>query len=147
MCKLFSRKGELEMADLTQYKNLLTEKKAFLHLAFVRSNGSPHISPIWFNLPIDGLASGIITINTAKGRVKAHLKNGQKISASIMDPDNPYKYLGIEGSIVRKMDGEEAEKHIDQLAKKYLNQETYPYRKKSEQRIKYEIKVEKIITR
>ena len=56
------------------YRDLLEQKKAFANLATVMADGSPQVTPVWF----DHL-DGVIRVNTAKGRVKARtLRTGAK---------------------------------------------------------------------
>lgn len=64
------------------YLDLLQQKKAFANLATVMADGSPQVTPVWFDY-----ADGVIRVNTAKGRVKSHtLKPGASIALAIMDP-------------------------------------------------------------
>ena len=129
------------MKKLTEFNEIL-DKKSFLHLAFVKKDGSPHSTPIWMD---DDRENNIIYINTATGRVKTHLNVGSKVAGSIIDPDNPYNFLGFEGAIIHKTVGDSsADDHIDALAKKYLGQDKYPNRSDTETRIKLTIKVDKV---
>ena len=45
-----------------------------------------------------------------------------------MDPENPYRYLGIEGKVA-EVTKNGADAHIDKMAKKYLGMDKYPNRK------------------
>jgi len=128
------------MKTLKEFSEILN-KKSILNLAIIKKNGLPHVSPIWFS---DDRENGIIFINTATGRVKSALDVGSKVAGSILDPDNDYSYLGFEGTITERIMGEEAERHIDQLAKRYLGKDKYPYRSSDEKRIKLIIKVDKV---
>ncbi len=66
------------------YLDLLTQKKAFAELATVMPDGSPQVTPVWFDY-----TNGNIRVNTAKGRVKQrNMKEGSPVALSIMDPDN-----------------------------------------------------------
>jgi hypothetical protein len=47
-----------------KYLDLLQEKKAFANLATIMADGSPQVTPVWFDY-----ADGVIRVNTAKGRV------------------------------------------------------------------------------
>ncbi len=117
-----------------KYLDLLQQKKAFASLATVMSDGSPQVTPVWFDY-----ADGVVRVNTAKGRVKARtLHEGARVALSILDPDNPYRYLQIRGR-VRKLTEEGASDHIDSLAKKYLGKDKYPFARPDEVRIKCEI--------
>ena len=69
------------------YLDLLQHKKAFANLATILSDGSPQVTPVWFDY-----TGGQIRVNTAKGRVKSRtLKPGAPVALAIMDPDNPYR--------------------------------------------------------
>src|ERR1700726_3714544 len=93
----------------------LTQKKAFANLATVMPDGTPQVTPVWFDY-----TNGAIRVNTAKGRVKhRNLKQGSPVALSIMDPDNAYRYVQIRGKVTRVTE-QGADAHIDSLAKKYL---------------------------
>lgn len=133
------------MKNLSDYKDILIEKTSFAQVAIVRKNGTPHVTPLWFSVSEGDLNDGIININTATGRVKANnMQTGDKIAISIMDPENPYRFLGVEGTIQDRIMGEEAETHIDELALKYLGKDKYPYRTETEKRIKFHVKIDKV---
>ena len=116
------------------FLDLLTKKVSFAHLATVQPDGSPQVTPVWFDY-----ADGKIRVNTAKGRVKdRNMKHNPNVALSITDPDTPYRYLQVRGRIVRITE-EGANAHIDSLAKKYLGKDTYPFRSEGEVRVLYEI--------
>jgi PPOX class probable F420-dependent enzyme len=117
-----------------KYLDLFTGKKALASIATVMPDGSPQVTPVWFDY-----TNGKIRINTARGRVKArNMKVGVKVALAIIDPDNPYRYVGIRGPVVAETENG-ADAHIDSLAKKYINQDKYPFRQPGEVRVTYEI--------
>jgi PPOX class probable F420-dependent enzyme len=117
-----------------QYLDIMQQKKAFAVLATLMPDGSPQATPVWFDY--DGKT---LRINTAKGRVKArNLTDGARIAATILDPDNPYRYVQIRGQVRRVTEGG-ADAHIDSLAKKYLGKDKYPMRRPGEVRLLVEI--------
>jgi hypothetical protein len=67
------------------------------------------------------------------------MRERPKVAISILDPDNPYKYISIRG-VVQKRTEEGADDHINLLAKKYLDVDEYPYRSPDEIRVLYLIK-------
>jgi PPOX class probable F420-dependent enzyme len=116
------------------FHDLLEQKKAFAHLATIMKDGSPQVTPVWFDY-----TGGMIRVNTAKGRVKArNLREGAPVALSILDPDNPYRYIQIRGAVKRCVE-EGADQHIDSLAKKYLGKDKYPFGQPGEVRVMYEI--------
>ncbi len=127
------------MTDIPSgFKDLL-EKKAFASLATVNADGTPQVTPVWFDR--DGRQ---IRINTAKGRIKdKNLRSRPAVALAIMDPDNPYRYLQIRGRVasVTEMG---ADAHIDSLAKKYLGKDGYPYRKADEVRVIFTITPDRV---
>ena len=117
-----------------KYLDLLQQKKAFASLATVMPDGSPQVTPVWFDYK-----DGVIRVNTAKGRVKArNMKEGAAVALSIMDPDEPYRYVQVRGRVKRVTENG-ADDHIDSLAKKYLGKDKYPFRRPGETRLIYEI--------
>jgi PPOX class probable F420-dependent enzyme len=121
-------------AKLDQYLDLLKDKKAFAHLATVMPDGTPQVTPVWFDY-----AGGAIRVNSARGRVKdRNMKEGASVALSILDPENPYRYMQIRGR-VRKVTEDGAVAHIDALAKKYIGQDKYPWSKPGDVRVTYEI--------
>jgi len=113
--------------------DLLGTKKAFANIATVMKDGSPQVTPVWFDY-----AEGKIRVNTARGRVKSRtMRNGASVALAIMDPDNPYRYLQIRGRVVNVTETG-ADAHIDSLANKYLGK-NYPFRQPGEIRVKYDI--------
>jgi PPOX class probable F420-dependent enzyme len=123
------------MATIAQnFIDLLTAKKAFANIATVMKDGSPQVTPVWFDY-----TDGKIRVNTARGRVKARtLRPGAQVPMAIADPDNPYRYLQVRGRVLNVTE-DGADAHIDSLAKKYLGQDKYPFRQPDEVRIKCEI--------
>src|ERR1700676_762361 len=114
------------------------QTKAFASVATVLKDGTPQVTPVWFDTVGDH-----IRINTASGRVKARtLKEGRKVALAIMDPANPYRYMQIRGKVT-KVTKDGADAHIDKLAHKYLGTD-YPFRQPGEDRILIEIEPESV---
>jgi hypothetical protein len=91
----------------TEYLDLLQQKTASAHLATIMSDGTPQITPVWFDY-----TNGKLRVNSAKGRVKVrNMREGTPVALSILD------HVTEEG----------ASAHIDSLAKKYLGKDEYPW--------------------
>ncbi|HKP87107.1 MAG TPA: PPOX class F420-dependent oxidoreductase [Blastocatellia bacterium] len=123
------------MAEVIPEKYLdLFDKKAFAHLATVMPDGSPQVTPVWVDY--DGKH---VLVNSARGRRKdKNIGHNSAVSLSIMDPDNPYRYLEVRGRVT-EITEEGADAHIDKMAKKYLGQDKYPGRGPGEVRVLYKI--------
>ncbi len=126
------------MANAIPEKYLdLFEKKAFASLATVMPDGRPQVTPVWCDF--DGTD---VIVNTAKGRRKdLNMRANPQVSLAIIDPDNPYRYLEVRGSVVEVTE-DGADAHINKMAKKYLGVDLYPYRQPGEVRVLFKIKPE-----
>ncbi len=128
------------MTDIPAKYHDLMSKKAFANLATVMADGSPQVTPVWFDY-----TNGKVRVNTAKGRVKArNMIPGAKVAIAIMDPDNAYRYVQVRGAVARVTE-DGADQHIDALSQKYLGT-PYPHRQPGEQRIMIEITPEAVDT-
>lgn len=124
----------------TVYLDLLQEKKAFAHLATIMPDGSPQNTPVWFDY-----TNGKIRVNSALGRTKVrNMKVGAKVALSIMDPDNPERYVQLRGTVTRVAQDDAAAAHIDTLAYKYLGVDKNPYANASDVRVMFEITVNSV---
>jgi PPOX class probable F420-dependent enzyme len=120
------------------HEDLLSrEKQAFAGLALVLSDGTPQVTPVWF----DWNGEDII-VNTARGRVKDKiLRRKPVVALLIADPDDPYRYIQIKGHVVAENE-ENAYEDICDLQEKYHGNRDYP-RRPGEVRVTYKIKPEK----
>ncbi len=112
----------------------LFQKPAFANLATLMPDGRPQVTPVWIDY--DGKR---LLVNTAKGRVKdRNMRRDPRVSLSILDPENPYRYLEVRGK-VSEVTENGADAHIDKMAKKYLGKDKYPFRKPGEVRVLFKI--------
>ena len=116
------------------------ETKAFVHLAVSLKDGSPQVTPIWFDW--DGTH---VVINTARGRLKDRaLARKSKVALAISDPADPYKYLQIRGSVAEETE-EGGYEMICRLNEKYHGK--YEFSKVPGQvRVTYKVLPEKVFT-
>ena len=120
------------LADL-----LTREKRAFANLALTLSDGTPQVSPIWFDW--DGTH---FVFNTARGRVKDKVMHRHPVVAfSIVDPTNPYRYMMVRGRVVDETEVGGYDEICD-LNEKYHGHRDYP--KRPETRVTYKVLPEKI---
>ena len=117
-----------------QFLDLLNDNsKALLYLATIMPDGSPQVTPVWFE--IDG---EYILLNTNEGRVKdRNMRVRRKVAMTIQDPNDEYRYLGVRGEVVNYTT-EGADEHINKLSLKYDN-EPWTYRE-TQKRIIFKIK-------
>ena len=120
------------MAELDDSTRSKIEGPNLAFLAEVMEDGSPHVSPVWIDHE-----NGHLTFNTAIGRLKErNIRRDARVALSIADRDDPFSKVDIRGRVVEIIEGEEAERQIDALARKYIGQDTYPWRRPGEVRVK-----------
>jgi PPOX class probable F420-dependent enzyme len=119
--------------------NLLKpETKAFAYLALVRNDGTPHVTPIWFDF--DGK---YFIFNTQRGRVKDNIMHKHPVvSFVITDPQDPYRYVQVSGPIVEETE-EGAADSIRDLNQKYHGNRNYPL-KLGDVRVIYKVEAQHI---
>ncbi len=100
------------------YRDLLTaEKRAYAYLATLMKDGSPQLTPVWFDMDGDD-----IRINTARGRVKdQNMRDRRQVALVIADPDDPYRFLQVRGRVVEISEAKALE-HFNGLAAKYTGE-------------------------
>ncbi len=124
---------------LTSAAREIFAKKVLAHVASLGPEGEPHVTPVWVELDGDD-----IVINTALGRAKArNLANDARVAVSLTDPDNEYSVIAIRGKVVGfTTDG--GDEVIDRLAKKYLDVDSYPFRRDGEVRVTVRIGIDRV---
>lgn len=124
----------------SQFSDLF-QKKTFAALATLMPDGTPQVTPVWFDY-----VGAHVRFNTAKGRVKdKNLRRNPAVALAIQDPDDPYRYVQIKGWVAEVTEAG-ADAHIDALAKKYMGQDTYPNRRPGEVRVIFKIAPERVQT-
>ena len=117
----------------------ILEKKAFAHFATLMPDGSPQCSVVWIDY-----RDGNILVNSAVGRRKdKNVRADPRVAISVADPDNPYRQLMIRGRVTG-ITTEGGDDHIDFLAKKYLDADSYPFRRRGETRVIYTIEADAV---
>ena len=117
----------------------LLQEPAFCQLATLMPDGSPQNTQVWVDT--DGKH---ILINTAQGRQKErNVQRDPRVAVNVVDPTNAWRIGMVRGRVV-EVTTEGADELIDQLAKKYLNVETYPFRRPEEVRVTLKILPDKI---
>jgi PPOX class probable F420-dependent enzyme len=117
------------MKPLPDCARLLLQGRTFGFLAV--DDDGPHVSPVWVDT--DGRH---VLVNTAVGRVKERaMQEGARVALSLSPADDPYQHVDIRGRVVRRVEGDEAVEHINELALKYGR--THPFRlRPGERRVK-----------
>ena len=111
----------------------------FVQVSTLRPDGTIHTVPIWGDVEGD-----TVVLNTAEGRAwPQNLRRDGHTTLTVQNLENPYEYLTITGHVAEDT-SEGADAHIDKLAKKYLGQDTYPFRQPGEQRVIFRITPDRV---
>jgi PPOX class probable F420-dependent enzyme len=110
----------------------LLKEPQLAHFTTLMGDGEPQTTVVWIDVSDDGRR---ILVNTADGRVKTNnVERDPRVAVSVVDKANDWRYVLVQGRVVERTT-EGADAHIDAMAKKYLGQETYPFRSPTEQRV------------
>jgi PPOX class probable F420-dependent enzyme len=108
----------------------LLDAKGFAHLASTGPEGHPQSHPVWYDF-----RDGQLEVSTTKTRQKyRNVRRDPHVAVSILDPDNPYRYLEVRGRVVDFVDDPD-KTMIDHLAQKYLGKEEYPQKDPAAERV------------
>ena len=116
----------------------LFDKRAFASLATLMPDGRPQVTPVWvlYEPPY-------VVVNTTRGRVKdENMRRNPRVAVEVRDPDNPYRYVTVQGRVAR-ISEEDGREIIDKMAKKYHGHDTYQG-SPDEQRVTYRILPEQV---
>jgi PPOX class probable F420-dependent enzyme len=117
----------------------LIEAPNFCFVATLRTDGTPHVVPVWVDAD-----DGHVLLNSARGRAwPRNIERDPRVTLTVSNHDNPYEYTTVRGRVVEVTE-EGADAHIDKLAKKYLGQDTYPFRTPDERRIIVKVEPEQV---
>lgn len=108
----------------------ILRKVAFAHVATIGPSGEPQVNPVWFDW--DG---ELLRFSQTTTRQKyRNLQRDSHIAVSIQDPDNPYRYIELRGELENAED-DEGNAFLNRMAKKYIDQDTYPWAAPGEHRL------------
>ena len=117
----------------------LFDKKTIAYLAVHLKDQRMMVNPVWCSLDGDD-----VLINSAKGRAKDRIMRANpSVTLCITDPDSAFRFLEVRGRVTNiTTDGADA--HIDQMAKRYLGQDKYPYHQPGEERVMYRVRPDEV---
>ena len=127
------------MAALKEAQKRFLDENPFVGtVTTLRPDGSPHSTIVWVDVE-----DGKVSFNTALGRAKPrYLEQDPRASLLVVDPEDPYRWVSVSGHAELTEEGADAQ--IDKLAKKYIGEDEYPWRKPEETRVKVLIEPEQV---
>lgn len=108
----------------------LLKSTALAHVATIGPDSAPQVNPVWFDW--DG--RHLRFSQTTARQKKKNVERDPRIALSIVDPENPYRYLEIRGKVVA-IEPDRKNAFIDAMANKYMGVEAYPWHNPSDERV------------
>jgi PPOX class probable F420-dependent enzyme len=144
------REEVASLADLDPVYRQLIEEPVTAVIAVMGAAGRPNLTPVWFDYEGD-----IILLNLATHRRKVDwLKANPQATFLLMNPQNPYHWLSIKGTVTREIseddpaEGPRVTAQLNKIFKKYTGGEVYALRDPSldERRVLFEMSVDSVAT-
>ncbi|BBX01021.1 PPOX class F420-dependent enzyme [Mycolicibacterium moriokaense] len=85
----------ITMAAVPEGYESLLERPLYGHLATVRPDGTPQVNAMWFTWDGERLRF----THTTKRQKYRNIKANPAVAMSVIDPDNPYRYLEVRGVV------------------------------------------------
>lgn len=118
----------------------LLDRPIIVTLATVMPDGQPQATPIWADA-----YDGKVRINTVFGRQKdKNLRERKMATFLVVDPDNPYRWMEIRGSVVWESEGDDREV-IEKLSHDYVGA-PYASHNDTDRRVTFHIQPERVVT-
>jgi PPOX class probable F420-dependent enzyme len=103
--------------ELTEAQLAFLRAPNFAAVATLREDGAPQTSIVWIDTDGEHLE-----FNTKNARAKGrHLRRDPRVSVTVFDKDDPYRYLEIEGTAELALEG--AAEHMHQMSRKYTGED------------------------
>lgn len=127
-------------SELSERAREILREKNFATVSTLRQDGTVHGVVTW----VDTDAEGFVVLNTAEGRAwRKNVARDPRVTVTVANSANPYEYVSVTGTVVEDThDG--ADEHINRMAKKYLDQDVYPFRRPGEQRVKIRVRPDRV---
>lgn len=101
--------------SLDQDLKAFATAKNFAAFSTLLPDGRPQTHLMWVHADDDHLI-----INTEVERQKfRNVEGDSRVTVTVFDVDNPYRYVEARGRVVETVTGDEARSNIDELAQKY----------------------------
>jgi PPOX class probable F420-dependent enzyme len=119
-------------------KALFDSGKALGMLGLVSEDGTAQVTPVWITRDGD-----TPIFNTVTGRSKErNMRRDPRVTLTVVDPANGYSYVELRGHVEWE-EGEVANETINALAKKYIDQDVYPWSQPGDVRVNCRMVVER----
>jgi len=126
------------MAKLSEAQGTFLQEPNYAVVAVMRGEGPPQQTVVWVDWDGEHV---LLNLNTWRAKLE-HLRRDPHLSVLVLDRDDPYRWIGIEGEVV-EITEEGAAEHIVKQAGVYFGRDTYNF-KPGEQRILVKIEPQRV---
>jgi PPOX class probable F420-dependent enzyme len=111
--------GMHKMTD-SEWRAFVAEGTRTAKLATVRSDGRPHVAPVWFVMDGDDLL-----FNTGEGTVKGRNLSvpGARAAVCVEDDRPPFSFVTLEGTVTISEDPQELLRSATEIAERYMGKD------------------------
>ena len=81
---------------------------------------------------------------SARARSRGRVERDPRVEIAVTNSENPYQHVRISGTAELVEEG--AEEHIDKLSKKYVGEDSYPWRSPGDRRVILRFRPERVAT-
>lgn len=128
-------------AQLTEPVIRLLRQPNYATVATLNPDGSAHQTVVWVDTDGEN-----VLFNTAEGRAKPrNLRRNPAVSVLVVQGEDWYRWASIRGEVA-EITTQGADRHIDELAQKYLGKERYPWHRPEQPRLKVVIRPLEVIS-
>lgn len=97
----------------------MASSRNFAMLTTLMPDGQPQAHVMWVGADDDH-----VLMNTEVHRRKfRNVENDPRVTVTIWDAENPYRYVEVRGRVIETVMGPAARRHIDELAQRYLGRD------------------------
>jgi len=114
---------------LTEAQGTFLQEPNYAVVAVLREDGSPHQTVIWVDWDGEHV---LLNLNQERAKLR-HLRDEPRLSVLVLDREDPYRWLGIDGEVA-EITTEGAYEHIVHQAGVYRGRADYPL-KPGEERV------------
>ncbi len=126
------------MAKLSEAQGTFLQEPNYAVVAVMRREGPPQQTVVWVDWDGEHV---LLNLNTWRAKLE-YLRRDPHVSVLVLDRNDPYRWIGIDGEVV-EITEEGAAEHIVKQAGVYFGRDTYNF-KPGEQRILVKIEPQRV---
>ncbi|MFV0308443.1 MAG: PPOX class F420-dependent oxidoreductase [Desertimonas sp.] len=107
----------------------ILDRNGFANVATIGPDGAPQNNPVWYAWDGETIAIS----QTPDKQKYRNLQRDPRVALSILDPDDPYRYLEVRGEVAA-VEADPDYAFINSLSNRYTGQD-YPYLQPGEERL------------